>query len=36
MKNYSMLGLFISYNARLPKDDKELAEFYKKFKNAYF
>ena len=31
MKNYSMLGLFLAYNARLPKDEKELTDFYKNF-----
>lgn len=34
MKNYSMLGVFIAYNARLPKDDQELKDFYKKIINA--
>lgn len=29
MQNYTMIGLFIAYNARLPKDEKELADFYK-------
>ena len=24
-----MLGLFIAYNARMPKDEKELTDFYK-------
>lgn len=31
MKNYSMMGLFLAYNARLPKNDAELTDFYKKF-----
>ena len=31
MKNYSMLGVFIAYNARLPRDDQELTDFYKNF-----
>lgn len=34
MKNYSMLGVFIAYNARLPKDEKELTDFYKNFINV--
>ena len=34
MKNYTMLGAFIAYNARMPKDEKELTDFYKKFINC--